>query len=189
VSASWSTTWEAQIHIEAPPTVVYGRIVDVATIGRRSLDCHRATWLDGPAPAKVGSRFRGHNRARLGRWARVCEVIEADGRGSLVPPAYRIEKLPIWPLRWAYGKLMPHHRDMRPHLQYTLEALRAELDAWVLATGNPPQDRGHGRRRETLRGSCRVGLRSPGISGGGTAQREGGFGCLGGSNTELQDSG
>ena len=163
----WRRQAAVQLRIQASPAAVYLRIIDVAAIGRRSLECHRATWLDGPAPGQVGSRFRGHNRAGWLRWSRVSEVIEAEpGRrftfrtvpqrldptradstrwtytiepdgdhSSLVTHAYRIEKLPIWPLQWAYGKLMPHHRDMRPHLRYTLEALRAELEE---ADGSSP---------------------------------------------------
>jgi len=65
-------------------------------------------------------------RADSTRWTYTIEPVGADG--SLGTHAYRIEKLPIVPLRWAYGRLMPHHRDMRPHLQYTLEALRSELE-------------------------------------------------------------
>jgi hypothetical protein len=157
----WRRQAAAQLQIDKPPSAVYARIVDVATVGRRSLECHRATWLDGSVPpGQVGSRFRGHNRAGLLRWSRVNEVIEAEpdrrftfrtvpqrldptradstrwtytiepigGHGSLVTHAYRIERLPIGPLRWVYGKVMSHHRDMLPHLQYTLEALRVELE-------------------------------------------------------------
>jgi hypothetical protein len=159
VGSEWRREGAVQLHIEAPPDAVYRRILDLDTIGRRSLECRRATWLDGPAPGQVGSRFRGHNRARWVRWSRVSEVVEADpgrrftfrtlprrldptradstwwtytiepldGR-SLVTHAYRIEKLPVRPLRCLYGRLMPHHRDMRPHLRHTLEALRSELE-------------------------------------------------------------
>jgi hypothetical protein len=50
--------------------------------------------------------------------------LQPDGDGSLVTHAYRITKPPLQPLRWLYGIILPHHRDMRPHLQYTLEVLR-----------------------------------------------------------------
>lgn len=45
-------------------------------------------------------------------------------------PTTRIEigKLPLEPFRWLYGKVMPHHRDMRPHMQQTLAALRQEIE-------------------------------------------------------------
>jgi hypothetical protein len=160
VGSEWRREAAVQLSIEAPPAAVYGRIVDLVSVGRRSLECRRATWLVGAPPGQVGSRFRGHNRAGWVRWSRVSEVIEAeppwrftfrtvpqrldptradstrwtytieplDGGGSLVTHAYRIEKLPLQPFRWALGGLMPHHRDMRPHLRYTLEALRAELE-------------------------------------------------------------
>lgn len=155
----WLREGAVQLRIGAPPEVVYERIADVTEVGRRSSECHRAAWLDGQTPGQIGARFRGHNRSRLARWSRVCEVVDAepgrrfafitvperidlsradstrwsytiepDGDGSLVTHDYRIEKLPVQPFRWAYGWLMPHHRDMRPHMQHTLEALRSELD-------------------------------------------------------------
>lgn len=65
--------------------------------------------------------------------------IEPDGAKSLVTHHYRIEKLPIPPLRWLYGQLMPHHRDMRPQMQQTLAALRKEIEngtAQAASTGS-----------------------------------------------------
>src|SRR5262249_28741066 len=40
---------------------------------------------------------------------------------------YRIVKWPLAFYGWLYGHLLPHHHDMRPHLQYTLQALAQEL--------------------------------------------------------------
>ena len=48
----------------------------------------------------------------------------ADG-GTLVTHSYEITALPLKPMRAVYGVLMPHHRDMRPHMRANLEALRA----------------------------------------------------------------
>ena len=55
--------------------------------------------------------------------------IEPDGSGSVVRHEYRIVKLPMQPFRWLYGRLLPHHRDMRPAMMHTLQALRAELQS------------------------------------------------------------
>jgi hypothetical protein len=149
-----------QVRIDTPPELVYERIADVTAVGRQSSECRSSAWLPGHPPGQVGARFRGHNRFRLARWSRVCEVVEADagrrfafrtvperidlsradstvwsftiepdGAGSLVTHAYRIEKLPVQPFRWLYGKLLPHHRDMRPHMQHTLDSLRTELES------------------------------------------------------------
>lgn len=46
-----------------------------------------------------------------------------DGATRVVH-SYEITSLPVQPIRAVYGVLMPHHRDMRPHMQANLEALR-----------------------------------------------------------------
>ena len=46
-----------------------------------------------------------------------------DG-GTRVRHSYEITLLPVRPIRALYGVLMPHHRDMRPHMRTNLEALR-----------------------------------------------------------------
>jgi hypothetical protein len=51
-----------------------------------------------------------------------------DGAGTRVTHAYRISKLPVGPLKWLYGRMFPHHRDMRPQMRYTLDALGAQLE-------------------------------------------------------------
>jgi hypothetical protein len=56
-------------------------------------------------------------------------VLEPEGTGTRVTHAYRITKLPLPPLQWLYARMLPQHRDMRPQMTHTLEALRAELEA------------------------------------------------------------
>lgn len=51
-----------------------------------------------------------------------------DGTGTLLTHDYHVERLPLPGFRHLYGFLLPHHRDMRPHLEYTLRALKAELE-------------------------------------------------------------
>lgn len=63
-----------------------------------------------------------------------------DGDGTLVTHDYRIVKPPLACFKGLYGRLLPHHRDMRPHLQHTLDALAQELDASTAkssASGRP----------------------------------------------------
>ena len=55
-----------------------------------------------------------------------------DG-GTRVRHSYEITLLPVRPIRALYGVLMPHHRDMRPHMRANLEALRD------LFPGNAPR--------------------------------------------------
>lgn len=55
--------------------------------------------------------------------------LEPDGAGTRVTHAYRITRLPLRPLQWLYGWMLPQHRDMRPQMTHTLAALRDELEA------------------------------------------------------------
>ncbi len=50
-----------------------------------------------------------------------------EGTGCRVTHAYAVTKMPPLPFKTIYGRLMPHHRDMRPHMLYTLESLRDQL--------------------------------------------------------------
>lgn len=43
--------------------------------------------------------------------------------GTVVRHAYRIDRMPLRPLLPLYGRLVPHHRDMRPHMAHTLSVL------------------------------------------------------------------
>jgi hypothetical protein len=54
-------------------------------------------------------------------------TLTPDGHDTLVIHDYRVVKPPPAFFTMIYLRLLPHHRDMRPHLQYTLEALRREL--------------------------------------------------------------
>jgi hypothetical protein len=158
---TWLTAAAVGRTIDAPADDLYRLITDVTATGVRSDECIRAEWLDDvPSEAVVGARFRGHNRFRLARWSRVCEVIEADPaqafafrtvperfdpsrrdsttwRYELVPDgartevrhSYQITKLPSRPFRTVYGILFAHHRDMRPAMQHTLEALARQAEA------------------------------------------------------------
>ena len=46
-----------------------------------------------------------------------------DGDGARVRHSYEIIVPPLPPFRAVYGVLLPHHRDMRPSMEHTLEAL------------------------------------------------------------------
>ena len=75
----WRTSGSVELLIRATPEEVYRVITDVASMGERSNECHSAAWLPGgPQSAEVGARFRGRNKSGLARWARICEVVEAQ---------------------------------------------------------------------------------------------------------------
>ena len=63
-------------------------------------------------------------------------TLTADAGGTLVTHDYRVVKPPLAFFGWLYGRLLPHHHDMRPHLQYTLDALARELGR-PAAVGTP----------------------------------------------------
>jgi hypothetical protein len=60
--------------------------------------------------------------------------LRPDGEGTTVTHSYEITKPPIGPFPWIFGRLFPHHMDMRPHMAHTLEALRDQVQA---AVGTP----------------------------------------------------
>ncbi|WP_245617735.1 SRPBCC family protein [Nitriliruptor alkaliphilus] len=64
------------------------------------------------------------SRADSTRWS---FTFEPTADGCLVTHEYRIERMPLQPFRWLYGRFLPHHRDMRPHMRRTLEALRDQF--------------------------------------------------------------
>jgi len=55
-------------------------------------------------------------------------ISSRDGR-VVVTHDYQIVKMPVPVYRHLLALLFPHHRDMRPHIEHTLRALRAELEA------------------------------------------------------------
>jgi hypothetical protein len=55
-------------------------------------------------------------------------TIEPDGPRCVVTHDYRIVKLPVPGWRHVLALMFPHHRDMRPHLEHTVRALKSELD-------------------------------------------------------------
>jgi hypothetical protein len=49
--------------------------------------------------------------------------LEPDGDRTRVRHSYAITLAPARPLKAVYGVLLPHHRDMRPAMKHTLDAL------------------------------------------------------------------
>ena len=152
------TGGEVSVHVDASPDAVYELVADVTRIGEFSPECRRAEWLGdarGPAP---GARFRGRNvGSKVARWSRVCEVVTAEpgrefsfrtvptwaypdstlwsyrfapsGGGTDVTESYEVVKLPPRFLIALYRRMLPHHMDMRPHMQRTLEAMKQVAEA------------------------------------------------------------
>ena len=53
---------------------------------------------------------------------------EPQGNGTRVIHSYQVTIMPSRPFLAIYGWLLPQHRDMRPQMDATLAALRAELE-------------------------------------------------------------
>ena len=49
--------------------------------------------------------------------------------GSLVTHYYEITRPPVQPFKAIYGVVLSQHRDMRPHMAYTLAALKSEVES------------------------------------------------------------
>jgi uncharacterized protein YndB with AHSA1/START domain len=138
--------------IAADPVTVYRLVSDVTRVGEWSPETRGARWLGGATGPEAGARFRGRNRWRLLTWARTCEIEEAEpGKkfafrtlpaartpdstrwsyeleevpgGTRVTESYEIlEALPRWIQKSAVSTLLPHHFDMRPHMEQTLARL------------------------------------------------------------------
>ena len=144
--------------VPAPPHAVWSLLADVTRTGEWSPECRSARWLDGATEPVVGARFRGVNRWGLVRWTRDCEVVTAepgpravvadgpagltsdstlwryvlepvDG-GTRVVQSYEVlVPLPPAVQRTVVRTLLPHHVDMRPHMERTLERLGERLTA------------------------------------------------------------
>jgi hypothetical protein len=60
--------------------------------------------------------------------------MQPDGDGTMLTHDYRIVRDALPGLKQLYALLMPHHRDMRPHLEHTLRAVKDELERAPLGT-------------------------------------------------------
>lgn len=58
-----------------------------------------------------------------------------QGQRTLVCHSYEITTMPLPPFRALYGLLLPQHRDMRPAMRHTLDALAADLTVTRQAGG------------------------------------------------------
>jgi uncharacterized protein YndB with AHSA1/START domain len=56
-------------------------------------------------------------------------TFEPDGDGTRVTHSYEITQLPLRLFQALYGRILPHHRDMRPQMAGTLAALKRQVEA------------------------------------------------------------
>jgi hypothetical protein len=87
-AACWGTTGspprrvqmenDVTVTVDANVDEVWELVRDVTRVGEWSHECTGATWLGQATSAVPGARFRGHNRAGVFRWGRVCEIVSAE---------------------------------------------------------------------------------------------------------------
>ena len=71
-------TASASIEIEAPASLVYEIVSDVARIPEWAAETERCRWVGGATGPAVGAKFRGTNRYRTLPWTTTCKVTAAD---------------------------------------------------------------------------------------------------------------
>jgi uncharacterized protein YndB with AHSA1/START domain len=66
---------EVSVRIEAPPDRVWALIGDPTRMGEWSPECHQVTWAGGDGDARLGARFKGHNRRGWRRWTTTGTIV------------------------------------------------------------------------------------------------------------------
>jgi hypothetical protein len=54
--------------------------------------------------------------------------------GTTVRHSYEVAEQPLRPFKAVYGRIFPHHRDMRPAMRHTLDALAAAVESDAAAS-------------------------------------------------------
>ncbi|MEV6303096.1 SRPBCC family protein [Actinoplanes sp. NPDC051861] len=150
------TTHEVSRVIAADPATLYRMVSDVTRHGEWSPECRGARWTGGATGPVPGARFRGRNRWNRVAWSRTCvvEVAEPGERfvfstvperltrdstrwaytfetvpgGTRVTESYEILiPVPAWVQTAVISRVLPHHMDMRPHMEATLAAIAAAV--------------------------------------------------------------
>ena len=68
---------QERVHIAAPAEKLYAMVSDVSRMGEWSPECYRCEWVDG-SEAKVGARFKGHNKRGWMKWSNSPRVTAAE---------------------------------------------------------------------------------------------------------------
>jgi hypothetical protein len=58
-------------------------------------------------------------------------TVTPDGDGVVLTHDYQVVKMAVPVYRGLLALVFPHHRDMRPHLEHTVHALKTEIEASV----------------------------------------------------------
>ena len=91
---------EVSLQVDAPPEAVYALVSDLPRMGEWSPECVRCEWRDGASGARVGARFKGHNRRGWRRWSTTGRVVAADPGREIAWDITSVFGLPV--ARWGY---------------------------------------------------------------------------------------
>jgi hypothetical protein len=89
----------ARTEIGAPPEKIYELVSDLPGMARLAEEFRGGSWLGGVSTARVGARFRGHNRRGWRRWSTTATVIDTDPGQRF---AFTVTSFGIPVARWQY---------------------------------------------------------------------------------------
>ncbi len=141
----------SEIVVKADLDALWSIVRDPTRVGEWSHECQDISWLGGATSAAPGARFRGHNKQRIFRWDRVCEIVVAEPYeiiwrtvpttlypdstiwriglqptvdGTRIEQTFRVVRAPRG-FDLLYGALVPAHRDRTAALTEDLHRLGA----------------------------------------------------------------
>ena len=148
------TSAEADVHIDAPPEIVYGVVSDVTRMGEWSPETVKCEWLDGAVGPAVGARFKGTNKRGFMRWSTKPTVVgadparefafevdidvrwtyrfDADGTGTRLTESFEM----LRDLRWYYAaaerwlmRVKDRRADLERGMTVTLERIKRAVES------------------------------------------------------------
>ena len=90
---------EVKVRIDAPPARVWELIGDPTRMGEWSPECHQVTWTGGDGAAKVGAKFKGHNRIGWRRWSTTGTIVAFEPEHAI---AWDVDFAGFSIARWDY---------------------------------------------------------------------------------------
>ena len=74
-----SPTARAEVHVAAPPDVVWPLVTDIRLPARFSTELTSAEWAEGTAGPCAGAQFTGHSQhPATGTWQTTCTVVACE---------------------------------------------------------------------------------------------------------------
>ena len=148
------TTAEVQVHLDAPPDVVYGIVSDVKRMGEWSPETIKCAWLGGATGPAVGTRFKGTNKRGFITWSTKPTVVvaepgrefafdvgtdtrwtyrfDADGTGTKLTESFELLRDSRWYYAFAERWLMrvkDRRTDLERGMVTTLERIKRVVES------------------------------------------------------------